>query len=108
VDKPGLKLVETIAPQILQVWRATQREHPGCDDLVASLEETGEGVAVTLATREEFIAFMRESGRWVENSSWDALLKPAGLSAIWVVVHLQGRSAITRLVNPILSKGGDA
>ena len=108
MDKPGLKLVETLAPQILQIWKATQKAHPECDDLVAVLEEKDAEVAVTVSTREQFIAFMRDSGRWVEGSSWDVMLKPAGTTAIWVIVHMQGQSAITRLVNPILSKGGTA
>lgn len=109
MDKPGLKLVESHAPHIVDFWRALQQEHPECDDFVALLEDRPEGVSIKIGSREAFVGVLRESGRWTDDSTWDALLKPAGLSAIWVVVHLQGQSAITRLVNPpLVSKGGSA
>lgn len=108
MEKPGLKLVETLAPQILHHWKAMKAEHPECGDFVAVLENRPSGVALTFGGREDFVAFARDSGLWVEDSTWSVLLEPAGILAIWVVVHLGSESAILRLHDPIVSKGGSA
>jgi hypothetical protein len=122
VKPPGLELVERISSQIFEYWEKMREEHPEEDDLVAIIEPHGDGtehVALSIATRRDFVEFMRDSGRWVGGSTWDRMLKPAGgetmprASAIWVVVHGEGESAIMRLVNGgeapwLVSQGGSA
>lgn len=119
VDRPGLALIEELGPQIFSFWQKMREQHPEHDDLVAVVEHHADAqFALTISPRLEFIDFMRASGKWVDGSSWDTVLQPAGgsdglpiASAIWVVVHLPDRrSAIMRLVNPPLqvTKGGSA
>lgn len=119
MDRPGLKLIEDLGPQIFEHWQKMREQHPELEDLVAVVEHHMAGqFALTISPRSEFIDFMRASGRWTDGTTWDAVLQPAGgtngvpvVSAIWVIVHLPDqRSAIMRLVNPPLTvtRGGTA